>query len=267
MNLLAAVWNWLLRVFRRNPPARSAAATTVASSAGALSRCMIVPLLIYPQIPSDPPLDQVTSVGSDHFYTSAPWRLDEATIRAVIDFAETWLSTAVGTKIPWDTLRVVESTHTLDEWRDRRIGLLRSEVATLDLPWRRDRVYLAFVRGMGGYAGGIKYERNAAGHSMVGDICLEALAGLPEPNAGSQLLGANGRPAHSYGLEGQRGAFIHEALHGVDLPHPDGWPQGEQPDWDATIMGHWWNMPNYKGTAGLTPIEIQRVQKWLALDS
>jgi len=228
---------------------------------------MIVPLLIYPQIPANPPLNQVTLAGSDRFYTSTPWRLDETEIRAAVDFAETWLSAAAGTKIPWDALRVVESTHTLEEWRDRRIGLMKSEVAALNLPWRQDHVYLAFVRGMGGYAGGIKYEHDAAGHSMVGDICLEALAGLPEPNAGSQLLGANAWPAHSYSAEGQRGAFIHEALHGMDLPHPDGWPQGQQPDWDATIMGHWWNMPNYKGTPGLTPIEIQRVEKWLALDS
>ena len=116
---------------------------------------------------------------------------------------------------------------------------------------------------MGGYAGGIKYQNGDAGYAMVGDICLEAICGYPPPTAGSALLGDNGWPANSYSLIGQTGAFIHEALHGLDLPHPDGWPEGDQPGWDETLMGHWWNIPNFTGTNGLTQREIEKVLGWM----
>lgn len=61
---------------------------------------------------------------------------------------------------------------------------------------------------------------------------------------------------------GQTGAFIHEALHGLDLPHPDGWPEEARPDWDATLMGSWWNMPDFGDSGGLTQVEIERVLLW-----
>jgi hypothetical protein len=63
-------------------------------------------------------------------------------------------------------------------------------------------------------------------------------------------------------LTGQTGAFIHEALHGLDLPHPDGWPDGNQLRWEETLMGHWWNMPDFVNTRGLTPREVERVLRW-----
>ena len=58
------------------------------------------------------------------------------------------------------------------------------------------------------------------------------------------------------------GAFIHEALHGLDLPHPDGWREPDRPGWEETLMGYWWNMPNFEGTSGLTRMEIDRVLRW-----
>ena len=121
----------------------------------------------------------------------------------------------------------------------------------LGLSWTEDAVYLAFVRGMGGYAGGIGYQGGNAGYAMVGDICLEAICEYPEPTSGSVLLGGDGWPDNSYGLIGQTGAFIHEALHGFGLPHPECWPEGNQPQSDETLMGNWWNMPNFTNTKGL----------------
>ena len=146
---------------------------------------------------------------------------------------------------------------------EQRIKMIRELVAILDLPWSDDYVYLFFVRGMGGYAGGIPYEPGEPGYAMVGDVCLEALCDYPEPNAGSVLLGENDWPANSYAQTGQTGAFIHEALHGLDLPHPDGWPDGFQPEWDRTIMGNWWSMPNFERSKGLTEIEVEKVMFWV----
>ena len=130
------------------------------------------------------------------------------------------------------------------------------------MPWTEAYIYLAFVRGMGGYAGGIGYQGGNAGYGMVGDICLEAICEYPEPTSGSVLLCEDGWPTNSYGLCGQTGAFIHEALHGLGLHHPDGSPAENQPQWDETLMGSWWNMPNFTNTKGLTQMEIDRVLEW-----
>ena len=114
---------------------------------------------------------------------------------------------------------------------------------------------------MGGYAGGIRYESGEAGYAMVGDICLEAICEYHEPTAGSTLL--QGWPPNAYARADQTGAFIHEALHGLDLPHPDGWPEDDLPGWGETLMGRWWNMPSFTGTQGLTQREVDRVLLWL----
>jgi hypothetical protein len=174
------------------------------------------------------------------------------------------MENALGTPIRWNPVMLINSQYSLSEWRSRKIYLIKDEVEQLGLPWTDDYVYLAFVRGMGGYAGGIHYENGISGYSMVGDICLEAICEYPEPTVGSALLGDNGWPANSYSLTGQTGAFIHEALHGLELPHPDGWPEGSQPGWDETLMGHWWNMPNFTNTKGLTQMEVEKVLQWTA---
>ena len=156
---------------------------------------------------------------------------------------------------------MINSQRSLPEWRSGQIGLIKGEVEGVGLPWTDDYIYLAFVRGMGGYAGGIRYENGTAGYAMVGDVCLEAICEYPEPTAGSVLL--QGWPANASGPTGQMGAFIHEALHGLDLPHPDGWPEGDRPGSDETLMGNWWNMPDFTNTSGLTQREIDRVLRWL----
>ncbi len=221
----------------------------------------IVPLLIFPRIADGIQLNQVTQVGPDRYYTSSPWEPGSEKVNQAIRAAEDWLADALGTRIRWNQVRVINSQLSLSEWRSRNIGLIKEEVDLLGLPWTDDYVYLAFVRGMGGYAGGIRYESGNAGYAMVGDICLEAICEYPQPTAGSVLL--SGWPPNSYSLIGQTGAFIHEALHGLDLPHPDGWPEGNQPDWDETLMGNWWNMPNFANPRGLTQREIERVRLWI----
>lgn len=237
---------WLLR---RQPAPRTRAKT-------------IVPLLIYPGLPAGFTLDEPQRVGVAVYYTSSPWQVDEGKVESAVREAETWLANALGRRIPWEQVRKVTSNRALGEWRSTKIGLLREEVTRLGLPWTDGHIYLAFVRGMGGYAGGIRYEGGEPGYAMVGDICLEAICDFGGTTAGSHLL--SGWPEKSYRRVSQTGAFVHEALHGLDLPHPDGWPEGQRPEWGETLMGHWWNMPDFAGTRGLTQREIDRVFRWLA---
>ena len=223
----------------------------------------IVPLLIFPALADDAEFGSVIEIDGDNYYVSSPWEVDSSKVHQAITAAEDWLTGALGARIRWNPLRLINSQYSLSEWRTRTIYLIKDEVEHLGLPWTDDYVYLAFVRGMGGYAGGIHYDNGVAGYSMVGDICLEAICEYPEPTAGSALLGDNGWPANSYSLTGQTGAFIHEALHGLVLPHPDGWPEENRPEWEETLMGHWWNMPNFENTNGLTQMEVERVMQWM----
>ena len=225
----------------------------------------IVTLLIFPDVSDHvKKFDKTTEVGADKYYISSPWELSSGKVDDAIRAGEEWLAEALGTRVKWNPVRLINSKRGLSEWRSLKISLIKEEVDNLGLPWTDDHIYLAFVRGMGGYAGGLRYENGNAGSAMVGDVCLEALCEYPVPTAGSVLLGEAGWPTNSYSLTGQTGAVVHEALHGLDLPHPDGWPEGERPDWDETIMGHWWNMPNFGSTGGLTQMEIQRVLRWTA---
>ena len=222
----------------------------------------IVTLLIFPKLTDHFEFDTTTEVGADKYYISSPWELSSGKVDEAITKGEEWLGEALGSRIRWNPVRLINSRRALSEWRTGNISLIKEEVDHLGLPWTDDYIYLAFVRGMGGYAGGIGYENSKAGYAMVGDVCLEALCDYPVPTAGSVLLGEDGWPPNSYSLTGQTSAFIHEALHGLDLPHPDGWPEGDRPDWDESIMGHWWNMPNFGSTKGLTQMEIERVRRW-----
>ena len=225
----------------------------------------IVTLLIFPDVSDHvKKFDKTIEVGADKYYISSPWELSSGKVDDAIREGEEWLAEALGIRVKWNPVRLINSKRGLSEWRSRKISLIKEEVDNLGLPWTDDYIYLAFVRGMEGYAGGLRYEYGNAGSAMVGDVCLEALCEYPEPTAGSVLLGEAGWPTNSYSLKGQTGAIVHEALHGLDLPHPDGWPEGERPDWDETIMGHWWNMPNFGSTGGLTQMEIQRVLRWTA---
>ena len=221
----------------------------------------IVPLLIYPDVTEGLVMDETVEVDQDKYYVSSPWAVDRVRADEAIRVAEDWLANALVTRIPFGEVRTINSVHSLSEWRTRKIALVSEEVINLGLPWNADYIYLAFVRGMGGYAGGVRYLGNIAGYGMVGDVCLEAICRFAAPTAGSVLLG-EGWPSNSYGVAGQTGAFIHEALHGLDLPHPDGWPEPDQPNWSDTIMGHWWNMPNFNNTRGLTLIELEKVLQW-----
>ncbi len=224
----------------------------------------IVPLLIFPNVSEGVQLNETVQVGDDKYYVSSPWAVSRQKVNEAVRAAEDWLAAALITRIKWNDVRIINSDRRLSEWRSRKIEVIKDEVALLGLPWTNDYVYLAFVRGMGGYAGGIHYDTGNPGYAMVGDICLEAICRYPTPTSGSVLLGSDGWPSNSYSVTGQTGAAIHEALHGLDLPHPDGWPQPNQPGWDDTLMGNWWNMPNFQNTRGLTLMEIERVLEWTA---
>jgi hypothetical protein len=224
----------------------------------------VVPLLIFPRLGGNEIFNHVTEIGDSKYYTSSPWQINETAVDEAIRFAEDWMAQALGHRIKWNPVKVVDSQRSLAEWRSGQINLIKDEVERLGFSWSHDYIYLAFVRGMGGYAGGIHYQKDGPGHAMVGDICLEAICGYPVPTAGSVLLGDQGWTANSYSVIGQTGAFIHEALHGLDLPHPDEWPEGERPQWEETLMGHWWNMPSFGNSKGLTQREVERVLRWAA---
>ena len=220
-------------------------------------------LLIYPKGSTDVVFNETTLFGDDRYFLAAPWTVDGDKVNQSVRFAEDWLAEALGTRIPWQPVLTISSQRSVSEWLSEKIYLIKDEVELLGLPWTEDYIYLAFVRGMGGYAGGICYQDSNAGYAMVGDICLEAICQYSEPTSGSVLLGGDGWPTNSYGPIGQTGAFIHEALHGLGLPHPCGWPEDDQPQEDETLMGHWWNMPNFTNTRGLTQREIARVLEWV----
>ena len=253
MKLLQRLWAWLWALFRPKPPLPSVLPKMTRS---------LVPLLIYPKGIEQEPVGEEVRVGEALYFLSWPVELPRERVEAAIDSAKSWLDDVLGTELPWAPLERLDSKFTLSQWRSSGIELLKREIKDRSMPWYRDQVYLAFVRGMGGYAGGTRYQESTAGYAMVGDVCLEAICGLPEPNAASALLGEAWSDT-SRSAQGQTAAFIHETLHGLDLPHPDGWPADEQPAWGETIMGYWWNMPNFLGTRGLTEREIQRALRWL----
>ncbi|MFQ5874277.1 MAG: hypothetical protein ACE5JL_10815 [Dehalococcoidia bacterium] len=254
MSLIRRFLAWLRSLFAKKE--------TPTSAPTASSRT-IVPILIYPQGIEAVPAGEEVQIGNDIYFLSAPVEVPIDDVEDALKPAGTWLNDVLGATIPWAPLRRIASSRSLDEWRAQGIRLVEQEVRDAALPWTEDNVYLAFVRGMGGFAGGIKYEPGKSGYSMVGDICLEAVCRYPEPNAATTLLSSAVWPDSARSALGQTAAFIHEALHGLDLPHPDGWPEEDQPQRSETIMGDWWNMPDFSPTKGLTDREIQRVLKWL----
>ena len=202
---------------------------------------------------------ETVQVGNERYFVSSPWMVDGDKVNQAIVQAEHWMAEALGVRISWEGTRTIDSQHSLEEWRSRGTQLIKEEVELQGQPWTDDNVYLAFVRGVGGRTGGISYHDGNAGCVMVGDICLEAICEYPEPTAGSVLLDQPSRRPAAHSLTGQTGALIHCALHGLGLPHPDEWPDGDQPGADETIMGNWWNMPNFHNTKGLTQREIDKV--------
>lgn len=241
-----------------------------------------MPFLIYPRIgdnlsPNDSGFDDIVKFNevieiydafdeeTDRYYVSRPWEVDEGEIEKALIFARDWLADVLGHTIEWNEARTITSRWSLEQWRMHGLGLLRGDVEALGFEWKKEFIYLGFVRGMGGYAGGLHYEDDSAGFAMVGDACIEAICRRTIPTAGSVLLGdINGWQANTYSQIGQTGSFIHEALHGLFLRHPNKWPpEVVPPGWDETLMGNWWNMPNFGTTRGLTRMEINKVLQWV----
>ena len=261
--MLKRIWNWIFRFLfgtgSEHPAAPDPSIRPIPAPAG--SSKTVVPILVLPQVPDDFQLDTKQEQGGDRYYTSSPWQPDMDALNAAIITAESWLESVVGTKIPWEPIRQVQSERTVAEWREGGVYLVQAEVERLLLRWSDDYVYLAFVRGLGGYAGGIGFEPGNAGFAVVGDVCIEAVCGYPEPTSGSTVLGGGPWPASAWSLAGQTGALVHEVLHGFGLPHPDGWPEGRQPSNERTIMNDWWTFPNYVQSDGLTNIELDALRE------
>ena len=181
---------------------------------------------------------------------------------ASIYAARAWLNDVLGVDLRWYALERLESRISIAEWRENGIAALRQELEDRQKPLTREYIYLALVRGMGGYAGGLSYTESSSGFAMLGDICIEALCSFPTPNAPSALLD-HSWPDNARSPTGQTAALLHELLHALGLHHPDAWPPAQRPNWSDTIMGYWWNMPRFARTKGLTGREIERVLKWL----
>ena len=243
----------LLGKFRRTP-APEAPAPTIDRN--------IVALLVYPRDLDKEPVGTYVPVRDDTYYLSWPVRIPEERLYDAVYAGRLWLNEVLGVDLRWYAVERIDSRMTLLEWRDRGIQALKAEVEERGKPLRREYVYLGFVRGMGGYAGGLSYSESGPGYAMVGDICLEALCSYPDPNAASALLDESW-PDNARSRDGQTAAFLHELLHALGLPHPDAWPPSRRPNWSDTIMGYWWNMPRFARTKGLTGREIEKVLQWL----
>lgn len=172
------------------------------------------------------------------------------------------MNDVLGVELRWFALERLESHTPISQWRKQGIDALKQELRERHKPLTGEYVYLALVRGMGGYAAGLSYTESSPGYAMLGDICIEALSSYPPPNAPSTLLD-HSWPDNARSRNGQTAALLHELLHALGLPHPDSWPLAHRPNWSDTIMGYWWNMPRFARTKGLTGREIERVLRWL----
>ena len=245
--------DFFLHRFRRPP--------TPPPETPVLNRSIVV-LLIYPGDLDREPVGSPIPVGEDTYFISWPLRIPDERLLHSIYAGRDWLNDVLGVDLPWYALERIDSRIPISQWREQGIDALKRELEERQKPLTREYVYLAFVRGMGGYAGGLSYTDSAPGYAMLGDICIEALCSYPAPNAASALLG-DSWPDNARSRTGQTAAFLHELLHALGLPHPDAWPPARRPNWTDTIMGYWWNMPRFARTKGLTGREIERVLNWL----
>ena len=99
------------------------------------------------------------------------------------------------------------------------------------------RITVVFCKGAGGFAGGAQwYREHGGGMCMLGDWCLDSLAGRVPPEWWDWWTG----------LDKQTGATGHEMGHTIGLPHPDAPnPVTGQQDYPYTIMGAWWSWPSF----------------------
>ena len=91
----------------------------------------IVPLLIFPKVSRDVELDRLIELGKDKYYTSSPWEIDTRLVNDAIHAADEWLAAALGNRIRWNQVVVVDSRRTLAEWRSQSINLIKDEVRLL----------------------------------------------------------------------------------------------------------------------------------------
>ena len=76
----------------------------------------------------------------DYFTTEEIAFAQENGVNDAIRYAEDWLATALGTRIGWNSVVLVNSRKNLAEWRSRNISLIQEEVEELGLPWTDDHI-------------------------------------------------------------------------------------------------------------------------------
>ncbi len=94
-----------------------------------------------------------------------------------------------------------------------------------------------FCKGAGGFAGGAQWFGSAGGGMcMLGDFALDSFSERVPPEWVTWWTG----------VDRQTGATAHEMGHTLGLPHPDiANPDSGQEDWEYTVMGAWWNWPDF----------------------
>ena len=102
----------------------------------------IVPMLIFPDVREGVQLNETVQVGDDKYYVSSPWAVSLQKVNEAVRAAEDWLAAALITRIKWNDVRIINSDHSLSEWRSRKIEVIKDEVALLGLPWTK---YVVFV--------------------------------------------------------------------------------------------------------------------------
>lgn len=99
------------------------------------------------------------------------------------------------------------------------------------------RLTITFCKGAGGFAGGAQwFSSSGGGMCILGDWCLDSLAERVPQSDWSWWTGKDKQTA----------AAGHEMGHCIGLPHPDTLnPVTKQEDWAYTLMGWWWDWPDY----------------------
>ncbi|MCP4251313.1 MAG: hypothetical protein GY778_30120 [bacterium] len=232
--------------------------------------CAIIVVAANPALAQSPPAYSVTPVlfvpdpnSYPVGYGPTPQELNEdvANIATAVDRVRVWYGGALGLQTSFDVEPVVR----LDAWGGlsqygitwadpaRRYtdgiilddgvstwGSVLNEVSSRGYPpgsAGSPRMTVIFCKGAGGFAGGAQWFSSVGGGMcMLGDWCIDSLAERVPPEDWSWWTGRDKQTA----------ATGHEMGHTIGLPHPDAPnPQTGVEDWAYTLMGWWWDWPNY----------------------
>ena len=186
----------------------------------------IRPYLIYPADAQGVTVGQEETIDGRRYAVTGSWILsDENRFHSNVQQS---LGQVSDTVYP---LEIINSSSPLSEWRQagRNLDPLLEKAG---VKTRDNEVAVAFIRGIGSLAQG------GGGIAVVGDDGIEAMAGYPEPNAGTILFAAGGPHAPSQESL-MMGLPAHETFHGLGAEHTERWDDKNLSRFE-TVMGPWW---------------------------